>query len=123
MRAIDELIGGAHALYKSDAVELLGEWLAIRHQAQGGTAANVSRGYYAQASRRFRAVRPYVRYDYVDVAPSNQVFAFLGRRRGPTAGVRYDFDALAAFKLQAAHLEQTTRPTMNRVDAQVSFMF
>ena len=122
-RAIDELIGGAHALYKTDAVELLGEWLAIRHQAGGAAPASVSRGYYAQASRRFRDVRPYVRYDYVDVPPTNQVFAFLGRRRGPTAGIRYDFDALAAFKLQASHLDQTTRPTMNRVDAQVSFMF
>jgi hypothetical protein len=37
--------------------------------------------------------------------------------------VRWDFDALAAFKLQASHLEQTTRATLNRVDAQVSFMF
>jgi hypothetical protein len=51
------------------------------------------------------------------------VFGFLGRRHGPTAGIRYDFDALAAFKLQASHLTQTTRATLNRVDAQVSFMF
>jgi hypothetical protein len=51
------------------------------------------------------------------------VFAFLGRRNGPTGGVRWDFDALAAFKLQASHLQQTTRSTLNRVDAQVSFMF
>jgi hypothetical protein len=51
------------------------------------------------------------------------VFGFLGSRRGPTAGIRYDFDALAAFKPQASHLTQTTRATLNRVDAQVSFMF
>jgi hypothetical protein len=123
MRAIDEWIGGAHALYKTDAVELLGEWLAMRHQSRGAVEANVSRGYYVQASRGFRTVRPYVRYDYVDVPVANQVFGFLGRRRGPTVGVRYDFDPVAAFKLQTSHLEQTTRPTMNRVDAQVSFMF
>jgi hypothetical protein len=120
---IDETIGGVHALYKTDAVELLGEWLAIRHRARSGAAPNVARGWYALASRRLGVVRPYVRYDDVDVPKSNQVFAFLGRRRGPTAGVRYDFDALAAFKLQASHLTQTTRPTLNRVDAQVSFMF
>jgi hypothetical protein len=83
----------------------------------------MTRGWYAQASRRFRAVRPYVRYDYVDVPTSDQLFGFLGRRRGPTGGVRWDFEALAAFKVQASHLQQTTRPTMNRVDAQVSFMF
>jgi hypothetical protein len=120
---IDELVGGAHALYKTDAVELLGEWLAIRHRARTGATPNVSRGWYAQASRRFRAVRPYVRYDYVDVPPTNQLFAFLGRRSGPTGGIRWDFDPLAALKLQASHLQQSTRPTMNRIDAQVAFMF
>ena len=120
---IDEIVGGVYALYKTDAVELLGEWLGVRHRSRGDDAANLSRGWYAQASRRFRTLRPYARYDYVDVPASNQLFAFLGRRRGPTGGVRWDFDALAAFKLQASHLEQTTRPTMNRVDAQVSFMF
>jgi hypothetical protein len=120
---IDEMVGGAHALYKTDVVELLGEWLAVRHRSRAGGEANVSRGWYAQASRRFRSVRPYVRYDYVDVPKGNQLFAFLGRRNGPTGGVRWDFDPLAAFKLQASHLQQTTRSTMNRVDAQVSFMF
>jgi hypothetical protein len=120
---IDEIVGGAYALYKTDAVELLGEWLGVRHRSRADGAANLSRGWYAQASRRFRALRPYVRYDYVNVPSTNQLFAFLGRRTGPTGGVRWDFDALAALKVQASHLQQTTRPTMNRVDAQVSFMF
>jgi hypothetical protein len=120
---IDEIIGGAHALYKTDVLELLGEWLAMRHRARGDAGANLSRGWYAQASRRVGAVRPYVRYDYVDVPRTNQLFGFLGRRRGPTAGIRYDFDALAAFKLQASQLSQTTRATLKRVDGQVSFMF
>ena len=120
---IDELIGAAHALYKTDDVELLSEWVALRHHSRAGGKADMTRGWYAQASRRFRAVRPYVRYDYVDVPTSDQLFGFLGRRRGPTGGVRWDFDALAALKVQTSHLQQTTRPTMNRVDAQVSFMF
>ena len=120
---LDELIGAAHAFYRTDAVELLGEWVAMRHQSRAGGGADVTRGWYAQASRRFRTLRPYVRYDYVDVPASDQLFAFLGRRSGPTGGVRWDFDALAAVKVQASHLQQTTRPTFNRVDTQVSFMF
>jgi hypothetical protein len=122
-RSIDELIGSAHALYKTDAVELLGEWVEMRHHSRAGGAPNVTRGWYGQASRRFGALRPYARYDYVDVPKSNQLFGFLGRRSGPTGGLRWDFDALAAFKLQVSQLQQTTRPTMKRVDAQVSFMF
>jgi hypothetical protein len=120
---IDELIGAAHALYKTDEVELLSEWVAMRHHSRAGGTADMTRGWYAQASRRFRAVRPYVRFDYVDVPRSDQQFGILGRRSGPTGGVRWDFEALAAFKVQASHLQQPTRPTMNRVDAQVSFMF
>jgi hypothetical protein len=120
---ISETVAAAHALYKTDAVELLGEALVMRHRSLSATPADDVRGYYAQASRRFGAVRPYVRMDYVDVPPTDQLFAFLGRRSGPTAGIRYDFDALAALKVQASHLNQTTRSTMNRVDAQVSFMF
>ena len=122
-KSIDELIGAAHALYKSDAVELLGEWVEMRHHSRAGGEPNVTRGWYGQASRRFGALRPYARYDYVDVPKSNQLFGFLGRRNGPTGGVRWDFDALAAFKLQVSRLQQTTRPTLKRVDAQVSFMF
>jgi len=38
-------------------------------------------------------------------------------------GVRYDFQPLAALKVQASHLNQTTRQKMDRIDAQVSFMF
>ncbi|MEO8561496.1 MAG: hypothetical protein ABI601_05440 [bacterium] len=121
--AIDETISAVHALYKTDAVELLGEALLLRHQPQSATPANDVKACYAQASRRFRAVRPYVRVDYVEVPRTNQLFGFLGRRSGPTVGIRYDFDALAALKVQTSHLNQTTRPTMNRVDAQVSFMF
>ena len=61
--------------------------------------------------------------DYVDVPRADQLFGFLGRRSGPTLGIRYDFDALAALKVQTSHLRQTTRSTMKRFDAQVSFMF
>jgi hypothetical protein len=95
----------------------------MRHDPRGTIPSNDSRGYYAQASRRFGAVRPYVRMDYLDVPNTDQLLAFLGRRSGPSVGVRYDFQPLAALKLQTSHLSQTTRPDMNRFDAQVSFMF
>jgi hypothetical protein len=120
---IDETIGAAHALYKTDAVELLSEMLVFKRSSRSAVPAVTSRGYYAQASRRLGAVRPYVRVDYLDIPRTDPLFGFLGRRVGPTFGVRYDFEALAALKLQASHLNQTTRSTMNRFDAQVAFMF
>jgi hypothetical protein len=122
LEPIAETIAGAHALYRTETDELLGEALLIRHSPRGGVSDDI-RGYYALASHRVGSVRPYARLDYVDVPASDPVFAFLGRRSGPTLGVRYDFDALAALKVQAGHLNQTTRPTMKRFEAQVSFMF
>lgn len=120
---LNETIAAAHVAYKTDAVELLTEALAFRRTPRGALPASSSRGYYAQLSRRFGTVRPYARMDYLDIPRSDPLLGFLGRRSGPTVGVRYDFDALAALKVQASHLDQTTRPTMNRLDAQVAFMF
>jgi hypothetical protein len=120
---IDETVAVAHVVYKTEVLELMSEGLLMRHDPRSTAATNDSRGYYAQASRRLGSVRPYLRFDYLDIPKTNQLFGFLGRRSGPTVGVRYDFQALAALKLQTSHLTQTTRPTMNRFDAQVSFMF
>jgi hypothetical protein len=119
----DETIAAAHVVYKTDALELMTEGMLMRHDPRGAAPASDSRGYYAQASRRFGTVRPYVRMDYLDIPNTDALFSFLGRRFGPTVGARYDFQPFAALKLQTSHLNQTTRPNMNRVDAQVSFMF
>jgi hypothetical protein len=97
--------------------------MILRHDPLGAVPASDSRGYYAQASRRFGTMRPYVRMDYLDIPGTDPLFAFLGRRFGPSVGVRYDFQPFAALKLQTSHLNQTTRPDMSRFDAQVSFMF
>jgi hypothetical protein len=120
---IGETIGVAHIIYKTDVLELMTEGMLMRHDPRGATPADDSRGYYAQASRRFGTVRPYVRMDYLDVPSTDPLLAFLGRRSGPSVGVRYDFQPLAALKLQTSHLNQTTRQKMDRIDAQVSFMF
>jgi hypothetical protein len=119
----DETITAAHVVYKTDVLELMTEGMLMRHDPRGPAPASDSYGYYAQASRRIGAVRPYVRMDYLDIPSTDALFAFLGRRSGPSVGVRYDFQPLAALKLQSSHLNQTTRPDMNRFDAQVSFMF
>jgi len=119
----DETIAAAHIVYKTDALELMTEGMIMRHDPLGGAPASDSRGYYAQASRRFGTTRPYVRMDYLDIPTTDPLFAFLGKRYGPSVGVRYDFQPFAALKLQTSHLNQTTRPDMSRFDAQVSFMF
>lgn len=120
--AISETVSAAQAVYKTDLVEVLGEAVVVRHSPRRGQPTHV-RGYYGQVSRRFGALRPYARFDHVHAPRANALFGYLGRRSGPTIGIRYDFDALAALKVQSSHLNQTTRSTINRIDAQVAFMF
>src|SRR5690349_8982034 len=100
----DETIAAAHIVYKTDALELMTEGMIMRHDPLGAVPASDSRGYYAQASRRFGTMRPYVRMDYLDIPGTDPLFAFLGRRFGPSVGVRYDFQPFAALKLQTSHL-------------------
>ena len=117
-----ETIGAGHAVYRRDDEELLFESVVMRH-AGGGAPSTTTWGHYAQASHAYGKVRPYLRYDDVSVPRADVLFGNLGRRRGPTLGVRLDFDPLAALKLQASSIESDVRPTLRRFDAQVAFTF
>lgn len=118
-----EDIVAAHLLYRTSDVEWLNEAVMLRHRPGGGTGVAETWGFYAQLSRRFGRARPYVRYDYVDVPAADPVFGYLGRRQGPTIGLRLDVDPLAALKLQYNHTTQSARAAVDRLEAQLAFTF
>lgn len=122
LAAITETIGAAHVVYHTDEMELLAESVVMRHNVNGSAATHDTWGHYAEFSRRTGKLRPYLRFDHVAVPQSDPVFGFLGRRAGPTLGVRFDFDPLAALKVQVMRLD-SSRQTVNRFDAQVAFTF
>jgi hypothetical protein len=83
----------------------------------------VTTGFYSQASRQFASVRPFVRYQYVDANEADAAFRALGRRYGPTIGLRVDLGKFAAAKAQ---YERTTRrglPAVNAFASQLAFTF
>jgi hypothetical protein len=47
----------------------------------------------------------------------------VGRRNGPTLGLRYDLNDHAAFKLQYDHLAQRGQKSFNALETQFSFAF
>ena len=63
-------------------------------------------GFYTQFSRRFRSYRPYFRYEYINAGSGEPVYGdptdgpVVGRRNGPSMGLRWDFSEHAAGKLQ-----------------------
>jgi hypothetical protein len=102
----------------------------------GGPVSNTD-AFYTQISRRFKALRPYFRYQYFN-APSNDpvyqyssgndyaplgVSTFIGRINGPSAGIRYDFTDYSALKIQYDRFSLRDLPTENGLTAQVAFTF
>jgi hypothetical protein len=134
--AVSETIATVHAVYINSKYEILNEGAFISHVEPTGPVYNTT-GFYTQLSRAFHAYRPYFRYQYFN-APSNDpayvyaspntyapldVTTFVGRLNGPSAGIRYDFTAHSAFKLQYDRFSLRDLPTENGLTAQIAFTF
>ncbi|HXM63193.1 MAG TPA: hypothetical protein VN950_20200 [Terriglobales bacterium] len=134
--AVAETIATVHAVYINSNWEILNEGMLVRHVEDIGPFFTTT-GFYTQFSRAFHAYRPYFRYQYFN-APSNDpvyvfsspndfsppyVNGFVGRVNGPSIGMRYDFTAHSAFKLQYDRISERDLPTVNGLTAQIAFTF
>jgi hypothetical protein len=121
--AVDQTIVAGHAIYQSSVFEWLTEGLVIRNTVRDTGRPYDTWGFYTQAARQFRMLKPYVRYQYVDVPSDGPYFSEVGRMFGPSIGVRWDFSQLGAFKFQYDHTSHRGAASVNRVTAQLSFAF
>jgi hypothetical protein len=134
--AVSETIATVHVVYINNNYEILNEGAFVSHVEPTGPVYNTT-GFYTQLSRGFHAYRPYFRYQYFN-APRNDpayiyaspndyapldVTKFVGRLNGPSAGIRYDFTAHSAFKLQYDRFSVRDLPTENGLTAQIAFTF
>jgi len=98
---VDETIFAVHAVYTGLDFEWLNEALLIRNALQRTSRVFNTPGFYSQISRRYGSYRPYFRYQYVNVAASEPIFApAVGLQHGPSFGLRYDMSEFVAVKLQ-----------------------
>jgi len=126
-----ELISTVHVVYTNSNYEFLNEGMLVRHGSGGTGAPGVfhTPGFYTQFSRRFGKYRPYFRYSYVNAGVAEPIYGdpadgpIVGRRNGPTLGLRYDLNDHAAFKLQYDHLAQRGQKSFNALETQFSFAF
>jgi hypothetical protein len=126
-----EFISTVHVVYTNSDYEFLNEGLLVRHHSRATGASGVfhTPGFYTQFSRRFGKYRPYLRYSYVNAGVAEPIYGdpadgpLVGRRNGPTFGLRYDLNDHAAFKLQYDHLSQRGQPSFNALETQFSFAF
>jgi hypothetical protein len=134
--AVGETIATVHGVFIDSTYEILNEGVLVRHVEPSGPVFNTS-AFYTQFSRRFRAYRPYFRYQYFNADDHDPAYlfagqnnyapvyvnGFVGRVNGPSAGIRYDFTEHSALKLQYDRISERNLPTVNGMTSQIGFTF
>ena len=118
---VSQTISAGYVVYQTPRTESLNEAIVFRH-AQAGRVFYIP-GFYTQWSRRFGKIRPFFRYQYVNVPTDDPIYSVVGRRNGPSVGVKYDLSEFVNFKAQYDH---TSRRRLNSIDElilQLSFTF
>jgi hypothetical protein len=121
---IDQRIMAGHLVYQSPNYEWLNEALFIRHKPDAANGATTyTSGFYTQFARRFGKAQPYFRYQYVNAPARDLLFNNIGRRNGPSFGLRYDLTDYAAFKAQYDRTGRRGLSTLDELIMQLAFTF
>ncbi|HEX8458975.1 MAG TPA: hypothetical protein VF656_16900 [Pyrinomonadaceae bacterium] len=121
---VDQRIMAGHVIYQSPNYEWLNEAVFIRHKPAGaGGVASYTPGFYTQFARRFGKMQPYVRYQYVNASARDFLLRDIGRRQGPSVGLRYDLTNYAAFKGQYDRTERRGLSALDELILQLAFTF
>ena len=120
---VNETIVAAHAVLIRPRYEWLTEALLDRHAPAGAGKAFNTPGFYTLASRQLGSFRPYVRYQYVNVAKDEPIFPDVGLRYGPSVGLRYDATESVALKFQYDYTSLRNQPGFSGLDLQLGFTF
>jgi hypothetical protein len=119
---IGQTIWAGHAIYQTPKFEFLNEAVLMRHELERGATFNIA-GFYSQMSHAFGKLRPYFRYEYVNVPTREPIFGDVGLMHGPVTGLRYDFSDFAAFKVEYNRVMRRDLSPINGLRTQVSFTF
>jgi hypothetical protein len=120
---VGETIVAVHTVLARPRYEWLNEAMMIRHSVIGGSKVYNTPGFYTQVSRQFSYFRPYFRYQYINAAATEPIFPDIGRRHGPSAGIRYDVDEFVALKFQYDYTFLRQQDGINALTVQLGFTF
>lgn len=118
--AIDERIAALYAVYRTPSTELLAEWVTMAMRPHGG-ARSEDGGGYLQVSRAWSMVRPYYRFDRLDIDATTPVpgETFTGH----VLGVRIDPTTSVGFKAQYERTDTPGHPHGDALRTQLVFVF
>ncbi len=117
-----QTVVNAHVVYIGRGFEFLNEGFLIRHKEEPTNAVLNMPAFYSQVSKRLGHIRPFFRYQYLNVNPRSILEDIL-LRYGPSFGARYDFDDNIAFKAQLDHTVRKGKPDLNALQLQLVFAF
>ena len=126
-RPTREWIRSAHVAWTKESPEFIAEIAKVDHTPIGSPVGNTSYAGYAQIALRLpfwnRQWKPYYRFEKIDIAGGDRLFAAIPELIGSTVGVRYDLTGFSALKLEYRNVKRPTLPRINAVLMQTSFTF
>jgi len=115
-------IAAAYAVYRTPSTEIMAEWLRLAHRIPA-SPRYINRGGYVQASRAFGKVRPYYRYDRLDINPQTPFIGSFGSSRAHLLGVRLDPADWIGLKAQYERLHDDHVDESDAIHVQLVFVF
>ena len=121
--AVSNHIVAAYGVYRTPAVELMAEWLQLSYRPQDSATRYDNHGGYVQASRAFGPIRPYYRYDRLDIDPGTPFIGGFDSSATHVLGARFDPASWVGLKAQYERLGTSSRSAANGVHVQLVFVF
>jgi hypothetical protein len=119
-----ESVVSAHVVYVTPHFEWLNEGFLIQHKEEETKQKFNTPAFYSLISNKFgRHWRPYFRYQYANASTGSPLFPDIGKRFGPSAGIRYDFNDYVALKTQFDRTYRDPLPVFNDIQVQLAFRF
>ena len=88
-------------VYQTARNESLNEAIIFRHTR--GARSFIFQVFTRSGRDRYGNIRPYFRYQYINVPSDDPIYRTVGRRNGPSVGFKYDLSDFVNFKAQYDH--------------------
>jgi hypothetical protein len=119
---VDHRIAAIYGVYRTPSTEVMAEWLRLTHETQDGSSYHNHAGYF-QASRAWGPLRPYYRYDRLDINPLTPVIGTFQPYKAHVVGLRIDPVEWVGLKVQYERSDESGRFGVNGLRTQLVFVF
>lgn len=127
LEEFDEDLASAYVVWSSETPELIVEYARIERRGEASGISVESTAWYAQAAWRLpfwkERLKPYARYEEIDVDEADPVFVALTDERGYLVGLRVDAGKFVALKFELRHRKLGSVPYDDAFFAQVAYAF